>query len=168
MVDDQTINDNPESGDEPEENFAEMFEAYSAGMKEDLRIGDKIRGRIISITDSAVFVDTGTKTDGVVESEELKDDDGNLPYEVGDELELFVVGADESEIRLSRALAGAGGLEMLKDAYSGKIPVEGRVVQTIKGGFQVEVLKRRAFCHTHAYEILGLICSGVTFSHVHP
>jgi len=146
MADDQSINDNPESGDEPEENFAEMFEAYSAGMKEDLRIGDKIRGRIISITSSAVFVDTGTKTDGVVESEELKDDDGNLPYEVGDELELFVVGADESEIRLSRAIAGVGGLAMLKDAYSGKIPVEGRVVQTIKGGFQVEVLKRRAFC----------------------
>jgi len=146
MVDDHSINDDPDNGEEGEESFAEMFEAYSAGMKEDLRIGDKVHGRIIAITNSSVFVDTGTKTDGVVEIEELKDEEGQLPYEVGDELDLFVVAANESEIRLSRAIAGVGGLEMLRDAHAGNIPVEGKVVQTIKGGFQVEVLKRRAFC----------------------
>ncbi len=146
MADDHSNNDTPDNDEASEESFAEMFEAYSAGMKEDLRVGDKVHGRIISITSSAVFVDTGTKTDGVVEIEDLKDEEGNLPYEVGDELDLFVVAANESEIRLSRALAGAGGLEMLKDAHAGAIPVEGKVVQTIKGGFQVEVLKRRAFC----------------------
>lgn len=146
MADDPINNDNPESNDEPEESFAEMFEAYSAGMKEDLRVGDKLKTRIIAISDSAVFVDTGTKTDGVVEIGELKDEDGQLPYAVGDELELYVIAMDESEVRLSRAITGLGGLDMLKGAYSGHIPVEGRVVQTIKGGFQVEVLKRRAFC----------------------
>lgn len=146
MDDDHSNNDTADHGEEREESFAEMFEAYSAGMKEDLRVGDKIHGRIISITESAVFVDTGTKADGVVEIEDLKDDEGNLPYEVGDEVDLFVVSANESEIRLSRAIAGVGGLEMLKDAYAGHIPVEGKVIQTIKGGFQVEVLKRRAFC----------------------
>ena len=81
-----------------------------------------------------------------MEKEELLDDDGELSYAVGDQLDLYVVAMDESEIRLSKAIAGAGGLAMLKDAYSAKIPVEGRVVQVIKGGFQVEVLKRRAFC----------------------
>jgi small subunit ribosomal protein S1 len=91
-------------------------------------------------------VDTGTKTDGVVELEELKDDEGKLPYAVGDTLDLYVVAADESEIKLSKAISGIGGLDMLKDASSGGIPVEGRVQQVIKGGFQVEVLKRRAFC----------------------
>jgi small subunit ribosomal protein S1 len=146
MADDPTNNDNPESNDEPEENFAEMFEAYSAGMKEDLRVGDKLKTRIIAISDSNVFVDTGTKTDGVVEIEELKDENGQLPYAVGDELELFVITIDESEVRLTRAITGLGGLDMLKGAYSGHIPVEGRVVQSIKGGFQVDVLKRRAFC----------------------
>ncbi len=52
----------------------------------------------------------------------------------------------EHEIRLSKALSGIGGLEMLKDAYYGKVPVEGKVIATQKGGFQVEVLHRRAFC----------------------
>jgi small subunit ribosomal protein S1 len=146
MAENENMSDESSSENENEQSFAEMFEAYSAGMKEDLRIGDKIKGRIIAISDSSVFVDTGTKTDGVVDVEELKDDEGRLPYDVGDNLELYVVAADESEIRLSKAIAGIGGLDMLKDAYSGAIPVEGRVQQVIKGGFQVEVLKRRAFC----------------------
>lgn len=147
MADDPTMNDNNDPEDDASnEDFAQMLEAYSAGMKEDLRIGDKITGKIISIGDSTVFVDTGTKTDGAVEIEELRDDDGNLPCQVGDTLDLYVVAMDESEVKLSKAIAGVGGLAMLKDAYNGAIPVEGRVVQTIKGGFQVEVLKRRAFC----------------------
>lgn len=135
---------NDEQGDG--ETFADLFESYAAGMHDDIQVGDKIRGKIISIGDSTVFVDTGTKADGVVDKEELKDENGALPYEVGDTLELYVVSADESEILLSRAIAGIGGLNMLQDALANTIPVEGKVQQTIKGGFQVEVLKRRAFC----------------------
>lgn len=143
---DITPNDESEAKEDREESFAELFESYSAGMREDIRIGDKIHGRIISISDSTVFVDTGTKADALVEIDELKDEEGQLPYKVGDELDLYVVAADENEIRLSRAIAGIGGLNMLRDAKESGIPVEGKVVQSIKGGFQVEVLKRRAFC----------------------
>ena len=146
MDEDHPGNPDDPPGEESEESFAELFESYSAGMNEDIRVGDKIQGRIISISDNGVFVDTGTKADGIVEMEELKDEEGRLPYTVGDTLELFVVAANESEIRLSKAIAGIGGLTMLKDAHANAIPVEGKVVQTIKGGFQVEVLKRRAFC----------------------
>ena len=32
------------------------------------------------------------------------------------------------------------------DAYENEIPVEGRVTETCKGGFRVEVVKRTAFC----------------------
>ncbi len=136
----------PDRSGENEPSFAEMLEAYEAGMNEDLQVGDKIKGKVVAIDDHSVFVDTGTKADGMVEKEELLDDDGELTCRVGDELELFVVALDESEIRLSKAISGIGGLEVLKDAYHNKIPVEGKVVAAIKGGFQVEVVKRRAFC----------------------
>ena len=122
-----------------EESFAELFESYSAGMKDNIRVGDRIRGRIISIGSNSVFVDTGTKVDGMVEKSELLDDDGQLSLVEGDQLDLYVVAADESEIRLSRAMSGIGGLNMLRDAWEQRIPVEGKVVATIKGGFQVEV-----------------------------
>jgi small subunit ribosomal protein S1 len=146
MDDDQPINPDDPSDEDQEESFAELFESYAAGMNDDIQVGDKIQGKIISISDNTVFVDTGTKADGIVEAEELKSDDGELPYQVGDALELFVVAANESEIRLSKAMSGIGGLTMLKDAHANRIPVEGKVIQTIKGGLQVEVLKRRAFC----------------------
>ena len=68
--------DRPE--DSQAESFADMLESYSAGMNDDIRVGDKIRGSIISITDQAVFVDTGTKADGIVEIGELRDDSGEL------------------------------------------------------------------------------------------
>jgi small subunit ribosomal protein S1 len=142
-MNDDFENESPAAG---EENFADLFEAYSAGMNENIQVGDRIRGRIISIGTSSVFVDTGTKVDGVVERSELLDDDGRLPLAVGDELDLYVVAADESEIRLSRAISGIGGLNMLRDAWEQRIPVEGKVMAVIKGGFQVEVIKQRAFC----------------------
>ncbi len=142
MNDDEFEKEAPET----EESFAELFESYSAGMNENINVGDRIRGRIISIGNSSVFVDTGTKVDGVVERAELLDEDGQLALNVGDELDLYVVAADESEIRLSKAISGIGGLNMLRDAWEQRIPVEGKVVAAIKGGFHVEVVKRRAFC----------------------
>lgn len=140
------MNDEFESESPEEESFADLFESYSAGMSDNIRVGDRIRGRIISIGTSSVFVDTGTKADGVVEKSELLDEDGQLSLVEGDELDLYVVAADESEIRLSRAISGIGGATMLREAWEQRIPVEGKVVAVIKGGFQVEVIKQRAFC----------------------
>jgi small subunit ribosomal protein S1 len=128
------------------ESFAELLNSYSTGMNENIQVGDRIRGRIISIGANSVFVDTGTKVDGVVERAELLDENGAFPYVEGDALDLYVVAADESEIRLSQAISGIGGLNMLQDAWEQRIPVEGKVAALVKGGFQVEMLKRRAFC----------------------
>jgi small subunit ribosomal protein S1 len=135
-----------EGEDASEENFAEMFEAYAAGMSDDINVGDKINGKIISIGADTVYVDTGSKTDGVVDRAELLDENGALTAAVGDGVDLYVVGVTESEIRLSRAMDGIGGYEQLQEAYDGRIPVTGKVTETCKGGFRVEVFKRRAFC----------------------
>ncbi len=143
-IDDESFdNENKENDDR---SFAELFESYSSGMKDDLQLGDRIKGKIISIGKDSVFMDTGTKVDGTVERAELLDGDGNMPFIEGDEIELYVVGIDDHEIRLSRAISGIGGLELLKDAFENEIPVEGKISATCKGGFHVEILQRRAFC----------------------
>ena len=128
------------------ESFEDLLESHSYRMNEDIQVGDKVRGKIISIGRDTVFVDTGTKVDGLVNRDELLDDDGELPYKEGDFLELYVVSYDESEVRLSMALSGTGGLAVLGDAFDKRIPVEGKVKGQIKGGFQVDVMHRRAFC----------------------
>ncbi len=137
------VNENQENEDQ---SFAELFESYTSGMKDDLQIGDRIKGKIISIGKDSVFMDTGTKIDGTVERAELLDGDGNMPFTEGDEIELYVVAIDDHEISLSRAISGIGGLELLKDAFENEIPVEGKISETCKGGYHVEILQRRAFC----------------------
>ena len=139
---DQQDNQAPEK----EESFEDLFEAYTTGMNEDIQIGDRIRGQIISIGRDTVYMDTGTKIDGVVEKAELLDDKGEMPYVDGDEIELYVVAMTESEVRLSKALSGIGGIAHLEEAFQSKVPVEGRVLETCKGGFRVEILQRKAFC----------------------
>ncbi|MCP4346714.1 MAG: 30S ribosomal protein S1 [Desulfobacterales bacterium] len=136
-----------------EKTFSELFETYSAGMNEDIQVGDKIRGEIISVGMDTVFVNTGTKIDGAVDKAELLDDKGELPYKIGDTVELYVVSVDENEIRLSKAISGVGGLNLLQDAFQNKIPVEGRVKEQCKGGFNVEILHRRAFCPISQMEL---------------
>ena len=102
--------ENDVSHDPEEESFAELFESYSSGLKDDIEFGEKVRGRIIAIEKDTVFMDVGSKVDAMVEKSELLDDEGNLPYHVGDEIELFVVALSEHEIRLSKAISGVGGL----------------------------------------------------------
>ena len=139
--------DNRDDGiEEGEESFADLLESFDSQAGDDVRVGDKIRGAIIAIGEDAVFVDTGTKSDGIVEKDELLDEDGQLSYKVGDLVELYVVSNNGQEIKLSRALSGIGGVALLRDAYESGVPVEGKVEAPCKGGFQVEVLKRRAFC----------------------
>ena len=129
-----------------EDSFADLFEAYSKGMNEDLQLGDKLRGKIIFIGRESVFVDTGTKIDGVVDRNELLDENQELPFKEGDILELYVVSCDGNEIRLSKTLSGIGNLRVMGEAFRKAVPVEGKVKGECKGGFHVEVMGKRAFC----------------------
>ena len=137
---------NSNHGNDEDQSFADLLDSYSDGMNEDIRVGDQVKGEIISIGKESIYIDTGTKIDGVVERNELIDENGELPYTVGDELELYVISFNGNEIKLSRALTGVGGLRLLEEAFQGAVPVEGQVKAQVKGGLQVEISKRRAFC----------------------
>jgi small subunit ribosomal protein S1 len=135
-----------EKNSDGQEGFAELFEEYGTGGVEDFEVGTKVRGEIISIGKESVFIYLGAKSDGVVEKAELLDETGEMPFKVGDTLELYVVSQGGNEIRLSRAISRAGGPGLLLEAFEKGIPIEGTVKGTQKGGFNVELMHRRAFC----------------------
>jgi len=141
-----SIDNNNEFEDSDEMSFAELFESYDSKMGQELNDGDMVEGEIISIGEARVYVDTGTKSDGVVEKSELLDENGEFVFKAGDKVKLYVVSSSESEIILSRAISGAGKANMLKDASQNRTPVEGKVTGVIKGGFSVDILGKRAFC----------------------
>ncbi len=129
-----------------EENFAELFEAFQSESNDNLQVGDLVKGTVISITKDSVFIDTGSKVDGIVNRDELTDPEGELTVKDGDAVELYVISIDSNGISLSKAMSGAGGLNMLNDAYESGVPVEGKVLETCKGGFRVSMMHRKVFC----------------------
>ena len=133
--------------------MADLLKEYDKKETKRLHVGDKARVEIISISKDTVFVDTGMKIDGTVEIAELLDENGSLPYSVGDILELYVMSIRSRGIVLSRALSGIGGLNMLEQAYEKSIPVEGKIKSVVKGGLEVEVMKRRTFCPASQVDI---------------
>jgi small subunit ribosomal protein S1 len=105
---------------------------------------------VVSIGRDAVFLDLGTKSDGMIDLVELRDADGKVTVKVGDELDGRVVETGERSgvIVLRRAFGrgGAAGSEELAQAYEHQIPVEGTVTAVNKGGVEVTVAGVRGFC----------------------
>lgn len=130
-----------------EKSFAQLLEDSDFSVGAELKVGDRFRARIISVGKDQAYVDTGTKTDGVVDKLELTDQDGHFLYQEGDEVELFVVSRQRNEIKLGRSMNAAdGGLEQLEQALQRQIPVQGKVQETCKGGFRVRIMGKTAFC----------------------
>jgi small subunit ribosomal protein S1 len=126
--------------------FAKMLEASFGKKQKKLSVGDKVRGEILVLGKEDVFVSTGTMHDGVVPRRDLLDADGNVPYKVGDVLDLFVTHARGSEIFLSPKPTSKNLADDLEDAFDMMLPMEGRVAEVCKGGFRVSIKGKLAFC----------------------
>ena len=150
---DESERDKPENDIEAEER-AEFLEA----MQQDIDVahagsGEIVTGTIVSVGSEFAFVDLGSKSEGVISVEEIRKEDGVLPS-VGDEVEACVISSGSDGLILSKRLAkGIRDREFLKEAARNRIPVEGRVVGTNKGGFEVEVAVIRAFCPVGQIEL---------------
>jgi small subunit ribosomal protein S1 len=139
---------------EGKEDFASMlaeFEQQHPTSKRSRgpKVGAEVRGRVISIGQEAVFIDLGAKSEGTIDLVELRDEDGNLKVQVGDELEARVVENDERTgcYVLRRTLGrGPEARAELEQAHAHRIPIEGVVTAVNKGGVEVQVAGVRAFC----------------------
>ena len=133
--------------DAAEENFAELLER-SLARPSRLEPGEKIEAKILKIGAEWVFLDVGQKGEGVLDIKELLDADGRLTVSVGDRVHAYFLGRDEGELRFTTRIGGgASGTAQLEQAWEGGIPVEGRLEQEIKGGYEVKLPGGvRAFC----------------------
>lgn len=129
-----------------EKSFEELFNEKQNSYRR-LKVGDKVKGKVIFIGEESTFVDIGNKSDGIIDTDELRDDTGEVWAKENDEIEAYVVSFEAEGIELSRALSGDSvNREMLLEAFEKGIPVEGKVTKTNKGGFVVDVMNTRAFC----------------------
>jgi len=137
------------TGDEEEmgESFAELFEK-SAKRSNWLEPGQKLTARVLKVSAEWIFIDTGQKGEGIIDSKEFLDLDGNVTVKEGDEISAYFLSSNHGEMRFTTRIGGgASGSSQLEDAWRTGIPVEGVVEKEIKGGFEIKLGgSARAFC----------------------
>jgi small subunit ribosomal protein S1 len=102
--------------------------------------GEVVRGRVVHVGSSEVLVDVGYKSEGAIPIEEFHRH-GGLP-KVGDEIEVYLEAKEDNEglIVLSKDKADKIKVwDAITQAYEKGSPVEGRVVEVVKGGLSVDV-----------------------------
>lgn len=147
MADTDDPADDREGQEEPEENFAELLE-QSLSRPFLLEPGRRIAAKILKVGADWVFLDVGQKGEGVLDARELLDADGRPTLAAGETLPVYFLGNEEGELRFTTRIGGAGsGTAQLEQAWQAGIPVEGRLEQEIKGGYEVKLAGgARAFC----------------------
>jgi small subunit ribosomal protein S1 len=136
-----------------ENDFGSLFEQSLRG--QNLRQGDILKGEILTISKEVVYVSTGTAVDGHLPLKEILDENKQPKFKVGDVIECVVLKMREGEIflRYKGAKSGSQELENLEDAFDMEIPIEGKVLEVVKGGFRVDVSGTKAFCPLSQIEL---------------
>jgi small subunit ribosomal protein S1 len=121
------------------EQMLSMYEGTMASIAE----GEIVKSKVLRITDNAVILDVGFKSEGSVPLDEFKD----IPKE-GDEVEVFLEHLEDQEgaVVLSKKKADFMRVwEKIRIAYESDQPVEGTLMKKIKGGVVVNVMGVDAF-----------------------
>ena len=129
---------------EQEEDFAAMFEASVKTRR--FSRGQAIEGTIVAIGPDTSLVNVGGKGEAVIETADLKDDENDLEFAVGDRIQAVVVGTNKGITLSRKGIKGTASLRQLEDAYEARLSVEGKVEAEVKGGYEVRIAGQRGFC----------------------
>jgi len=129
--------------------LSELEREQKGPSQQNLKVGEKVRGKILSITSEHAFVSFGAKSEGTMDIKALTDGDGKLTVDVGDTIEAVVIEKDEETGTL--VLGDKGGSHLrgsaeVENAYANRLPVEGLVTGVTKGGVEVQIAGVRGFC----------------------
>lgn len=125
--------------DKTEEEMKELYETSIRNLQE----GNILTGKVININDDTVIVDVGLKSEGKVSLNEFADPaTGTVQVEVGDDVEVMVVGREEKDGLLVLSKERVDGIktwQKIDQSMEDGSPVEGPVTSEVKGGFLVDI-----------------------------
>ena len=104
-----------------------------------------ITGTVLNVKDDEVFVDIQYRADGIVKLDEMTEEEAEDPknsFEVGEDIDVFVIKLDDGEgnVALStRRVEGMKAWKELAEKYENEELVTGKVNGYNKGGLTVEV-----------------------------
>src|ERR671921_244140 len=130
--------------DYTDEDYEQMLSMYEGTMSQIVE-GEIVKSKVLRVTDNAVILDVGFKSEGSVPLDEFKDP--HLLKE-GDEVEVFLEHLEDQEgaVVLSKKKADFMRVwEKIRVAHESDQPVEGTLVKKIKGGVVVNLMGVDAF-----------------------
>jgi small subunit ribosomal protein S1 len=133
-------------GEEQLDISREEFEALLGDFHEDfqdVREGEIVNARVLSVSETAVILEFGFKSEGSVALDEFKE----APEE-GDEVEVLLEHLEDEDgiVVLSKKKADFLRVwEKIKEAHEADRPVKGTLVRKIKGGVTVDLMGVDAF-----------------------
>ena len=147
--------DSTTSAKSDETSFAEMLKA-SARTETRIKVGEVAEGKVISIGKENIFLDLGTRAEGMIDRDECMHK-GQLTIQEGETIQVLVSAFRSGMFQCTSRLRQAGRsdprqredsptLLMLREAFAKQLPVEGKVKAVNKGGFEVQVLGQKTFC----------------------
>ncbi len=141
---------------EHKENFAKLLEK-SSDISGRLEPGQKVRSKVISISDDLVYIDLGSKTEGVIDLSELVDNNGNLVVKEGDEIEAFFVSVKNGMKKMTTLIHGYSPthLNEIRNAYETGRAIKCDIKREVKGGFEISAGGVRCFCPLSQIDLKG-------------
>ncbi|MCT2537400.1 30S ribosomal protein S1 [Aquibacillus koreensis] len=109
----------------------------------ELRVGDKVQGKVVKVEEKQVLVDIGYKVDGIIPISEISSlhiEKTSDAVSEGDELTLSVKKVEDDEVILSkRAIDADLAWEELQQKFESGEIFEAEVKDVVKGGLVVDV-----------------------------
>lgn len=128
------------------ESFAALFEASELNLN--VEKGAVIQGVVVNIDADWVTVDTGLKSEGIVDRAEFLNDQRELEVQVGDNVDVVVEALDngmgQTVLSREKAKRAETWTKLEKIFEDGEI-VTGIISGKVKGGFTVDIGPVRAF-----------------------
>jgi len=121
----------------------ELQNAYFESIKE-LKEGEIIKGKIVSVTPQGVVVDVGYKSEGIIPKDEFE----GVDLDSLQDIEVYVDNVEDEEGRIILSYTKAQetkGWQKLSYNYKEGDLVEGTVFRKVKGGYMVKVFGVEGF-----------------------
>ena len=121
--------------------FAAMRGLYDESFR-NMAEGEVVKGTVLKVTDTAVVIDVGYKSEGLVLLAEFIDENDQVTVQPGDVVDVLLERTEDREghIVLSREKAEKMKIwDEVEKAYTDRKVVIGRVIERIKGGLAVDI-----------------------------
>lgn len=137
------------------ESFEQLFAESTTAMGR-IPMGEKVQAKVFMIGKEYVFLDLGSRYEGLLPRAAVQNDDGEVTVKEGDTLTVYTIQFRDGAVICGRSIGQTGATESTSDkemalaavreAFESGMPIEGTVKELVKGGYSVTVVGLRAFC----------------------